>query len=75
MSPGSSYKNDQFDNDDNNLDLEYRRTTTPEEAPEVPRPTNMPARSSRRHRTSRGKSKNPATKTGIQRRRNKRFGF
>jgi hypothetical protein len=71
MSPESSQEYDQYDIDD----TEYRGVTPSDEAPPIRLPKSMPARGGCRRRTSRGKSNNPATKTGFQRRRNKRFGL
>jgi hypothetical protein len=78
MSPGSSYRNDFFEYEDSDHRAEYRRTTQAEDGHPAPQPTNMPARSSKRRHNTRGKAKRakgPATRTGMQRRRNKHWSW
>ena len=80
MSPGSSYKSEDFNYDDQEADTEYRRGSNEQSPHPAPRPTNMPSRKNAtsralRKRQRKSKKKPAAAMTGIQRRRDKRWNW
>ena len=78
MSPGSSYRSEEFEYDDDG-NTSYRRESSERPPHAAPRPDNMPARSNtqkaKRKRQRKAKKKPGAALTGIQRRRDKRWNW
>ena len=78
MSPGSSYRSDDFD-DGFDADTNYRRSSSGKPPHAAPGPTNMPARTnvvkSLRKRQRKANNKPGAALTGLQRRRDKRWNW
>ncbi len=79
MSPGSSYKSEEFEYDDN-TGFDYQSGSRSMRPHPAPRPQNMPTRKNGKVRALRkgqrkSKNKPAACQTGMQRRRDKRWNW
>ena len=79
MSPGSSYRSEDFDYDDD-FGLDYQSGSRAKKPHAAPRPANMPTRKNNTTRSLRKRQRNSASKptgcrTGIQRRRDKHWSW